>query len=76
MSKPSSVQIGVQKITNLELTPMTDTREAIQAVGEISTDFRKSGPKSSNHLGETKTTISEVALSIVISVEEATASYE
>jgi hypothetical protein len=55
---------------------MTDTREAIQAAGEILTDFLKSGPKSSNHLVETKAKIYEVAFSIVTSAEEATANYE
>jgi hypothetical protein len=55
---------------------MTDTREAIQAAGEILIDFLKSGPKSSNHRAETKTKIYEVALSIVTNAEEATASYE
>jgi hypothetical protein len=55
---------------------MTDTREAIKTAGEILTDFLKSGPKSSKHLAETKTKLYEVALSIVTSAEEATASYE
>jgi len=45
-------------------------------VGEILTSFLKSGPTSPDHLQETKTTISNLSRSIVVSAEEATASYE
>ena len=55
---------------------MTDTRETVQAVGEILAGFLKSGPKSLDDLQETKTTISKLALSTAVSADEATASYE
>jgi hypothetical protein len=55
---------------------MTDARETVQAVGEILAGFLKSGPKSIDDLQETKTVISKLALSIAVSADEATASYE
>jgi hypothetical protein len=58
------------------LSPLTDARETVQAVGEILTVFLKSGPTSPGHLQETKMTISKLARSIAVSADEATASYE
>jgi hypothetical protein len=55
---------------------MTATRETVQAVGDISTGFLKSGPRHSGHLEETQTDVFKLARSIVTTTQEATASYE
>ncbi len=58
------------------LTPLTDARETVQAVGEILTVFLKSGPTSPDHVQETRTTISKLARSMAVSADEATDGYE
>jgi hypothetical protein len=55
---------------------MRDIKGAAQATGEILIGFLKSGPKSPDHLEETYANIGAIALSIIISAEEATARYE
>jgi hypothetical protein len=50
-------------------------KRAIQSVGEILTNFLKSGPKSSNHLKEVKATILDIVLPLVTSSEEAITNY-
>ncbi len=55
---------------------MIDTREAINAIGEILAAFLKSGPRNPNHLEDTYTKISESVHSIIPSSQAATASYQ
>ena len=56
--------------------PIIDTREAINAVGEILAAFLKSGPQDPNHLVDTYTDISKSVHSIIPSSQGATASYQ
>lgn len=53
-----------------------DTREAINAVGEILAAFLKSGPQHPNHLEDTYAAISKSAHSMIPSTQAVAASYE
>jgi hypothetical protein len=56
--------------------PIIETREAINAVGEILAAFLKSGPQYPNHLADTYTDISKSVHLIIPSSQDATASYQ
>jgi hypothetical protein len=56
--------------------PITDTRAAINAIGETLAAFLKSGPQSPNHLEDTYADISKSAHALIPSSQDATASYE
>jgi hypothetical protein len=56
--------------------PISDTREAINAIGETLAAFLKSGPQYPNHLEDTYADISKSVHSIIPSSQAATASYE
>ncbi len=56
--------------------PIIDTRESINAVGNMLAAVLKSGPQYPNHLADTYTDISRSIPSIIPSSQDATASYQ